>query len=236
MSWVALGWASKQKPGRVADKMVLIALADRHNEESDVSYPSVAWLADFSCLDRKTVVAALNRLESAGLISDSGQRVGKTKQVKAYSLAINDTEKGMPKAEPLPPKDTAFSAKQSQKRDTEPSREPSPKKDKPSLGKPTLVPDDFRPIMSGITLATVDGWPPGRQEEEVEHFIDHHTAKGTLSKDWQASWRTWVKFSKKWEPKDGQSNRGNNRNGRSASGMGRTIDAAQRFVARHGPN
>ena len=125
MSWPALGWASKQKPGRVADKMVLIALADRHNEEADVAYPSIAWIAEFACLDRKTVVAALGRLEAAGYISDSGERVGKTKQVKAYHLALNGPEKGNPKTEPLPPKDTVFSAKESQKRDTEPFFEPS---------------------------------------------------------------------------------------------------------------
>ena len=124
MSWVALGWASKQKPGRVADKMVLIALADRHSEESGVSYPSVAWLAEFSCLDRKTVVASLGRLEAAGMISDSGLRVGKTKQIKAYVLNLNSTEKGVPETEPFNSKSTVFSVKHSQKRYTEPSLEP----------------------------------------------------------------------------------------------------------------
>ena len=57
--------------------------------------------------------------------------------------------------------------------------------------------------MSGITLATVDAWPPGRLAEEVEHFIDHHSAKANTSTDWQANWRTWVKNSKKWEPRNG---------------------------------
>lgn len=124
MSWPALGWASQQRLKRVTDKMVLIALADRHSDEEDASWPSVAWLADFCCIDRKTVIASLDRLETDGLISDSGLRVGKTKQVKVYRLAINSTGKGIPKAEPLPTKSTTFSAKEYQKRDTEPFLEP----------------------------------------------------------------------------------------------------------------
>lgn len=123
MSWPALGWASKQRPSRSADKIVLIALADRHNEENDLAWPSLAWLGDFCCLDRKTVIAALDRLEAAGYIADSGQRTGRTGQVKAYTLAINGPEITVPKTEPL--NSPVFPKKQSQKRDTEPSTEPS---------------------------------------------------------------------------------------------------------------
>lgn len=124
MSFPALGWASKQNPGKVSDKMVLFALADRHNEEEDLAWPSIKWLAEFSCLDRKTVIAALDRLEALGLISDSGQRFGQTKQVKGYRLHLNGTEKGIPKAVPLEAKSTAFSGEEYRKRDTEPVIEP----------------------------------------------------------------------------------------------------------------
>ena len=197
MSWPALGWASKQKPGRVADKMVLIALADRHNEESDVAYPSIAWLAEFSCLDRKTVVAALGRLESAGLIADSGQRVGRTGQIKAYRLALNSTEKGDPKTELLKPKSTTFSVKESQKRDTEPFKEPDlpsgKSKTRETVPKPQDVSDstwrDFKrqrkkPItdtaLRGIKReADKAGWP--LEDALVE-----------------ATERSWESFKAKW--------------------------------------
>jgi len=95
MSWQALAWASKQRPGRASDKLILIALADRHNEDSNIAYPSIAWLCEFSDLNRKTVIASLQRLEAAGLIADSGQRVGKSKQIKAYSLAIETVGRGV---------------------------------------------------------------------------------------------------------------------------------------------
>lgn len=125
MSWGALGWAAKQRPGKIADKLVLIALADRHNEEQDIAWPSIAWLCEFTGADRKTIITSLDRLETLGFITDSGERFGKTKQVKGYKLALNNTEKGIPKTEPLGEKSPVSPPKQSQKRDTEPSREPS---------------------------------------------------------------------------------------------------------------
>lgn len=119
MSFPALAWASTLRVPRASDKLVLLALADRHNPENDLAYPSIAWLCEFSSLDRKTVVASLDRLEAAGLIVDSGKRVGKTKQIKAYSLALNSSEKGTVKTEPLEANSSVIPIKQSQKRDTD---------------------------------------------------------------------------------------------------------------------
>ena len=94
MSFAALAWASSLRVTRASDKLVLLALADRHNPENELAYPSLAWLCEFSSLDRKTVVASLDRLERDSLITDSGVRVGKTKQIKAYRLSFNGAEKG----------------------------------------------------------------------------------------------------------------------------------------------
>lgn len=124
MSWLALGWAASQKVQRAADKLVLIGLADRHNSEHEAAFPSLAWLCEFSSLDRKTVVTSLGRLEAAGLIADTGLRFGKTKQIKGYSLNLNSSEKGTVKTEQLPPNSPDFPAKQSQKRDTDTVKEP----------------------------------------------------------------------------------------------------------------
>jgi hypothetical protein len=131
MSWDALAWAAKCKVGKAADKLVLLGLADRHNPETNTAYPSVAWLADFSSLNRKTVITSLDRLEALGLISDSGERAGKTRQVKAYRLAIGT----VPKTEQSQKRNSPrISGKQSQKRDTEPVLEPVSSEDKSSSG------------------------------------------------------------------------------------------------------
>jgi hypothetical protein len=193
MSFAALAWAAKQKTGGLATKSVLLALAN-YADEHGCAYPSTAAIAEFGEMDHKTATVALDRLIAAGLIADSGQRAGRTKQVKVYRLNLESL------SEPKAP----------QKRGTDTVREPIPQKATPSSGKRampakpvmSLLPADFQPIMKpgSITATTVDGWPPGRLEDELEHFADHHTVKATLSADWQASWRTWVKNSKKWEP------------------------------------
>ena len=89
MSFEALAWAGKCKTANAADKLVLFGLADRHNSEANGAYPSTAWLVEFTSLNRKTVIAALDRLEASGFISDSGERRGQTGQVKLYRLHLD---------------------------------------------------------------------------------------------------------------------------------------------------
>ncbi|MBO0750452.1 MAG: helix-turn-helix domain-containing protein, partial [Porphyrobacter sp.] len=86
MSWETQSWAAKQRPGSASAKLVLLGLASCADANHD-AHPSVQWLCDFSDLNRKTVIAALDRLGDAGLIADTGDRRGRTGQVKVYRLA-----------------------------------------------------------------------------------------------------------------------------------------------------
>lgn len=143
MSWETQAWAARQRPGRPADKLVLLALASCSNANHQ-AHPSVNWLAEFGDLDRKTVNTALRRLEEAGLITWTGERCGRTMQVKVYRLealsqarpaarldsdpesaqtAVNQTS---PKMEQFQKRNSSvFSGKQAQKRATEPYLEPN---------------------------------------------------------------------------------------------------------------
>ncbi len=116
MSFDALAWAGKAKPGSAPRKLVLLALADRHNTEDGLAWPSIKWLSEWTDLNRKTIITALQDLETAGLISDSGIRVGTTKQVKAYRLHLET----VPKAEQSQKRNSSeLSREQSQKRDAD---------------------------------------------------------------------------------------------------------------------
>jgi hypothetical protein len=42
------------------------------------------------------------------------------------------------------------------------------------------------------------GYDRSRCEAEVEPFLDYHTAKGSIMKDWDAAFRTWVRNSTKY--------------------------------------
>jgi Helix-turn-helix domain len=125
-------------------------------------YPSQAALCAESELDRKTVIASMRRLVSLGLIRDTGDRKGSTRQIVVFELMF-PAPLTVPKPEPLDPSETIpktgqldkgpengtvpifplngavfpiegsrFSRKGSQKRDTEPS-EPSRNPKEPSF-------------------------------------------------------------------------------------------------------
>lgn len=151
MSFTALAWAANQRPGNLAAKMVLLCLAN-FADEHGCAYPSTAAIADFGGMDHKTATAALDRLAAAGLIADTGEREGHTKQIKVYRLALES----LPKTEASPAKATrkrkppVSSVKAPQKRCTDTIREPIPVQTTSSQGERASEkqdqPDDIRSL------------------------------------------------------------------------------------------
>lgn len=141
MSIEAVSWALAQSISPSSAKFVLVVLGNCANGDSRLAHPSVAHLAEATGQDRKTVIAGLHKLREMGFIEDTGERRGTTGQVVVYRLKNpesgtaeqsqigNSSESGTvpnipPKSPGFPREQSRFSAKGSQKRDTEPS-EPS---------------------------------------------------------------------------------------------------------------
>ena len=132
MSLEATNWAWVQPVPSSSAKFVLLAIANRANPDQKgrvVAFTSIKYLADVTAQDRKTVVANLAKLREWGLIEDTGERVGRTKQVPVYEVKCppdlfseytqkrNSSENGtVPKKAR---KSTVFPAEQAQKRDTD---------------------------------------------------------------------------------------------------------------------
>lgn len=91
MSIAALVWAFEQEIKPASTKFVLVAFADCVSDYDGCGFPSIDAICAKTSLDRKTVILALDRLEQIGVISDSGKRVGRTKQVKVYCLVGMNT-------------------------------------------------------------------------------------------------------------------------------------------------
>lgn len=91
MSVTAISWALKQRVSKSSEKFVLVCLCN-YADENGFCYPSIAALESDTAQDRKTVIAALASLQTAGLIEDTGTRTGRTGQVKVYR--INSTDIG----------------------------------------------------------------------------------------------------------------------------------------------
>lgn len=125
MSIAALSWALKQKVGRATSKFVLVALANYANEDG-LCYPSHARLEEDTEQDRKTIMDNLAHLQEIGLLEDTGQKVGRTGRVTVYKLLCRMVPKTAPLNGPVfPSNGPVFPVQWSQKRDTDPSVDPS---------------------------------------------------------------------------------------------------------------
>lgn len=93
-------WKTRQKKtiggaSKPLKKLVLLALADRAAEDHSC-FPSVSRLVDDTEMDRKTILKIIDELIFDGLIQDTGERKGRTKQVKVYRLiGVNGREIGL---------------------------------------------------------------------------------------------------------------------------------------------
>ncbi|HCA5143320.1 TPA: helix-turn-helix domain-containing protein [Acinetobacter baumannii] len=108
MSLDATVWAWKKKFTQVKGgsspalkKLVLLSMADRADEQH-CCYPSSTRLADDCQINKKTLFKILDELCSEGLIFDTGERKGRTKQVIVYRLiGVQGRENTVPTLEQL---------------------------------------------------------------------------------------------------------------------------------------
>lgn len=108
MSIDAMRWAKKVKTGKSSSKAILTWLADMCGADL-CAYPSVAALAEATEMDRKTVLAGLHHLQQIGLVVDTGERRGRTKQIPVYRLV--GVEESIPDAEQAQKRNTLNNTK-----------------------------------------------------------------------------------------------------------------------------
>ena len=126
MSIEALNCAFKADIKKSSLKFILVALSDYANEEGE-AYPSIQTLNSKTSLNRKTIIAGLMQLETLGYLKNTGKKVGRTNSISVWQITqpgeqsqkgdslVSSPNSGTPSS----PKNGT--AKQSQKRDTEPS-------------------------------------------------------------------------------------------------------------------
>lgn len=89
MSIHALAWALTVETGSPTRKAVLLALADRYNENESAAWPSVGWIARATELHPSTVRRAIADLLSAELLEASGWAgVRPDRMTKRYRLKM----------------------------------------------------------------------------------------------------------------------------------------------------
>ena len=184
-----------------ARKFVLVALADYANEDGH-AYPSIETIARKTGMNPKTVRNHLAELVKMGWIYDSGERVGKTKQIPKYILRLPKTV-GYQNREGYKTKATKIgrvngtkngSLKDYQNREAEPSvslttsNEPSVKEKEGLFEIPNLNIQAWekwleyrkrRKLRTYTTNMMAEGLaelPPDKQEECIVHSIKNEYA------------------------------------------------------------
>lgn len=184
------------------EQSVLMVLAIMANSSAQC-WPSIAGLVAKTKLSERAVQNAVKALVQAKHITRD-ERKGRGVVYTVHPCTSDTPAQDAPPQEVRPAGGAPTPAPRAPKQ----PRTTIPQKASPSSGsRATTVPADFVPMPKdgSMTAKAMAAWPPGEVEEQVEHFIDRHTATGTLSKDWQASWRTWVKNWKKFNGQPRQS-------------------------------
>lgn len=86
MSVEAITWALRQPISHSSAKFVLVVMSNCASADTFICFPSVAYLADATGQDRKTVMTNIERLREWGYIEDTGKRAGATKQIPVYRI------------------------------------------------------------------------------------------------------------------------------------------------------
>lgn len=115
-----MNWAWKQPVPTSSQLFLLVAIADYANQDWEF-WPSICALSEKTRLNRKTVISTIDSLVEFGILQDTGERKGATKQVIVYKICkewdaslVNSPKNGtVPKTDGNSP---VFTTKQSQKR------------------------------------------------------------------------------------------------------------------------
>lgn len=94
MSLEVLTWAFRQEIRPATRKITLVALADCSNADTGEAFPAIATMQRMTSLNRKTLIRAIDDLQTSGWIEDTGKRVGGTGQVKVYRIVGYRPENG----------------------------------------------------------------------------------------------------------------------------------------------
>jgi len=193
MSYQATNWAWKIKGVTGPEKLILLAIADRHNADTGECYPTLGRIADDTCMSRDTVKRATAAIVEKGiisrsLVSDSSGRVLGYKYHIKIDTGAEITPEGAhstpPPVHTAPPEGGVQHPKLLKE---------TIKRNKEDIALATRLPDDWQPSDSDIDFAIsldVDY----RREADIfrDYWIAQAGAKGRKA-NWQSTWRNWIR-------------------------------------------
>ncbi|MFD1839123.1 helix-turn-helix domain-containing protein [Paracidovorax cattleyae] len=197
-------------PSGGGEMLLALALADHASDDGTKVFPSVETLADKTRQSVRSVQYQLRRMEEAGWLILVSAGNGGRSMTREYRISIDwikgaeiapiqkgairdekgatdDTKGCNPEQETVQP---VAPANNRHRTISEPSlnRSAAAAPAKPSRG--STLPTGFEPDQTAADMAARSGID---LQAELANFLDHHTARGTIFKDWQAAFRTWLR-------------------------------------------
>lgn len=213
MSHVITGIVQRRKVGSPTRKAVLLFMAGCASDDGTGVWTSKANMADDLEMGRRTVQVCIDDLIAAGLISEVGQKPCRNGFTVEYRLNIDAILRLEPtRAGAAPVQDVHMTRAGAAPQDVqelhinltgtihEPRKEPLvvPQGKKPRRRPEVPLPPDWVPSEKNLSDAAERKFSAMETEHEADRFRNHHTAKGSLFRDWDAAWRTWLGNARKF--------------------------------------
>lgn len=192
-------WAFEQQVEPHA-KLVLLALANRTNQETGLCFPGQELLGQECSMSARTIRRHLKTLEAAGLVRRRPRMLGegRGRTSDEYRLAFYDqADKLSGKSGPTGQNGTTNRTNQDDQPDTRVQvtvREP--KENRKKRAEP--VPDGWQPaddLRSDLTAK----YPRLNISQEAEKFVDWHGAKGSKFVDHAKAFRLWCRNADRFQ-------------------------------------
>jgi len=225
LSHDATNWAIRQKGLKPATKIVLWHLCDRHHPDNGC-FPKQETLAADCEMSRSTLNLHLAKLEELGLIRrDAGREQGTMKhrptrywlafegentasENRTKTMSENRTEAPKTVSEKTQkpcPKNAGNRVLNSDTNSVrEPLREPVIDAAPPKRRRPEVpIPPEWVPSDRNISDAQARQFTAQEIADEADRFRNHHLARDTRFRDWDAAWRTWLGNARRFAPRGG---------------------------------
>lgn len=197
MSVQAMTWAFEQQVEPHA-KLVLLALANRTNQETGLCFPGQELLGQECSMSARTIRRHLKTLEAAGLVRRRPRMLGegRGRTSDEYRLAFYDqADKLSGKSRPTGQTETTNRSNQDDQPDTGDRvtvREPKENR------KSRPVPDGWRPA-DHLRSELAAKYPTLNISQEAEKFVEWHGAKGSKFVDHAKAFRLWCRNAVKYQ-------------------------------------
>ena len=202
MSFQAMTWATEQSLP-CNQKMVLLMLANRTNQDTGRCDPSHKRLAEDCGLGPTAVKSAISKLADAGYITIHRRKSGDVNLPNQYTLHIGGSgsrgDRGVGREATEGVGREATTNQEVNNQEVKPmggSGEPEPTKATSKTKRATPIPDDFCPNDNNHRVAAENNVSI---HDELPQFCDHHAAKGSTMKDWNRAFNTWLRNARRFK-------------------------------------